>query len=191
MSDHQVNLYFIALIPHIELREQIKVLKKEIKEQFNATHALRSPAHITLQMPFKSSNEDEPYLINTLQEFAANQNAFMVKLSGFNCFSPRVIFVKVIDYEPIISVHAKLKKVLIEKMQFEENVITQNIHPHMTIASSDLSVETFSGAWGEFEKRKFEASFLTKSLFLLKHNGKFWDIYQEFLFKKSAKQVFI
>lgn len=184
MSDYWGNLYLIALIPHIELREQIKVFKKEMKERFNAKHALKSPAHITIQMPFKSSNKDEPYLINTLHEFAANQNAFMVELSGFDCFSPRVIFVKVIDYEPIISVHAKLKKVLIEKMEYEENVISPNIHPHVTIATRDLSVKNFGGAWREFEKREFEASFLSKSLFLLKHNGRFWDIYREFLFKE-------
>lgn len=183
-SDHQVNLYFIALIPHLELREQIKAFKEEIKKRYNATHALRSPAHITLQMPFKISKKDEPYLINTLKEFTAHQKMFMVNLSGFYCFLPKVIFVKIIDHEPIISIHTQLQKVLTEKMAFKENIITQNFHPHMTIASGDLSVEAFREAWVEFEKREFEASFLTKSLFLLKHNGKFWEIYREFLFKK-------
>lgn len=189
VSDHQANLYFIALIPHIELRERIKALKAEMKERFNAAHALRSPAHITLQMPFKSSGKDEPYLINALQEFAAYQKRFMVRLSGFDCFSPKVIFVKAIDHEPIIAVHTQLKKVLTDKMEFKENEITQNSYPHMTIASRDLSVEAFNEAWVEFEKREFEASFLTKSLFLLKHNGKFWEIYREFLFEKWAKQL--
>ncbi|MBT8298865.1 MAG: 2'-5' RNA ligase family protein [Maribacter sp.] len=184
ISDHQMNLYFIALIPHLELRERIKALKEELKERFNAAHALRSPAHITLQMPFRRSKEDEPYLIDTLQEFAADQKRFTVRLSGFDCFSPRVIFVKVIDHEPIISIHAQLKQVLTDKMKFTEKAINQNIHPHMTIATRDLSIEAFHGAWREFEKREFEASFLTKSLFLLKHNGKFWDVYREFLFAK-------
>jgi len=186
MADHRVNLYLIALIPHIELREQIKALKTELKERFHAKHALKSPAHITLQMPFKTSNKDEPYLIKTLQEFAANQDAFQVELSGFGCFSPRVIFVKAIEHDPIISLHAKLKKVLIEGMAFEEHIISQDIHPHMTIATRDLSVGNFKAAWGGFKKREFEASYLNKSLFLLKHNGKFWDIYREFLFKNQA-----
>jgi len=183
MSDHKLNLYFVALVPHIELQEHVKAFKKEIKEWFNAKYALKSPAHIILQMPFRISNEDEPYLIGALQELAASQNAFMLKLSGFGCFSPRVIFVKVIDCEALISIHAKLKRVLMEKMAFKEHVVTTNIHPYMTIAIRDLSVKAFRGAWGEFEKREFEASFLSQSLFLLKHNGKFWDIYREFLFK--------
>ena len=184
VSDNQTNLYFIALIPHQELREQIKALKEEMKERFNAARALRSPAHITLQMPFRRSEEDEPYLIDTLQEFAVGQKKFMVKLSGFDCFSPRVIFVKVIEHEPIIAVHAQLKQFLTDKMDFKEKVITQYIHPHMTLASRDLSVAAFHSAWQEFERREFEASFISRSLFLLKHNGNFWEIYREFLFKK-------
>jgi len=188
MSDHKQNLYFIALVPHIELREQIKALKEEIKERFKAKHALKSPAHITLQMPFKRSSDDEPYLIRTLEEFASKQNAFRVDLSGFGCFSPRVIFVNVNDFEPIIAVHAKLQKVLIEKMAFEENVITPKLHPHMTLATRDLRTKTFRGAWGEFKKKEFEASFLCQSLFLLKHNGKFWDIHREFLFNESDQK---
>ena len=183
VSDHQLNLYFIALIPHIALRAQVKAFKEELKERFNATKALRSPAHITLQMPFKISTQDEPYLMDTLQEFATVQKKFLVKLSGFDCFSPKVIFVKVMDHEPIISVHTQLRQVLSDKMEFKENMLTHNLHPHMTIATRDLSVEAFGSAWGEFKKREFEASFLTKSLFLLKHNGKFWEIYREFLFK--------
>jgi len=183
ISDTKVNLYLLALVPHIELLDEIEALKEEIKERFNAAHALKSPAHITLQMPFRRSVEDEPYLINTLQEFAAGQNALLIKLSGFDCFLPRVIFVKVIDHGPVISAHAQLKQALIDNMKFEEKEVTQNIHPHMTIASRDLDVEAFNKAWVEFEKREFKASFWAKSLFLLKHNGESWDIYREFLFK--------
>ena len=182
MSDPRQNLYFIALIPHMELREQIEALKKEMKERLNAKHALKSPAHITLQMPFKSSNEIEPHLTHTLQEFADNQTPFMIKLSDFGCFSPRVIFVKVNKHAPINSLHAKLITILSEEMEFGEKVISQNIHPHMTIATRDLSTVNFKLAWSEFSDKEFEASFLCKSLFLLKHNGSFWDIYKEFCF---------
>jgi 2'-5' RNA ligase len=184
ISDQHLNLYFIALIPHLELREQIKALKEEMKERYNAAHALKSPAHITLQMPFRRRKADEPHLINTLEEFALDQNKFMVSLSGFDCFSPKVIYVKVIDHEPIIYIHAQLKQVLTNKMGFKEKVVTQNVHPHMTIATRDLSVEAFHKAWAEFAKRVFEASFLAKSIYLLKHNGRFWEIHREFSFTK-------
>lgn len=186
VTTHHTNLHFIALIPHLELREHIKALKTEMKARFNAGRALRSPAHITLQMPFRCPAKEEPRLIHTLQAFAAIQKPFRVTLSGFGCFSPKVIFIKVLDHDPIIAVHSQLKQALTDHMAFKAKGTTQNFHPHMTIASRDLRVAAFKEAWGEFEKREFEASFLTQSLFLLKHNGKCWDIYREFLFDKGT-----
>ncbi len=184
MSDQKSNLYFIALVPPMELREQIEVLKEEMQIRFNAKHALKSPAHITLQMPFRIHKKNEPSLIEILQKTATNQGTFELKLSGFDCFSPRVIFVKVINHDPIIPLHGKLISLLSQKMDLGEKVISQHIHPHMTIATRDLSSEKFKIAWNEFKNKAFEGSFLCKSLFLLKHNGKHWDIYREFHFNK-------
>jgi len=41
----------------------------------------------------------------------------------------------------------------------------------------------FKKAWGEFKNFPFEAQFEAKSIFLLKHNGKNWDINRELKFK--------
>ena len=179
-----MNLYLIALIPHLELREQIRSLKEEMKVRFYTKHALKSPAHITLQMPFKRSKEDEHHLISILQEFASGQYSFKVELSNFSCFSPRVIFVKVENHEPIIELQSKMKKALSDGLSFKENEVSKNIHPHMTIATRDLTEKAFLKAWSAFEKHEFKATFKAKSLFLLKHNGKSWDIYKEFLFQE-------
>lgn len=176
------NLYFIALVPHINLREQIKELKEEIKERFNTATALKSPAHITLQKPFKRSEINESDLINTLKEFAKQQNIFNLELSGFGCFSPHVIYVKVTNQQPVLKIHVELKKVLIHKLKFKEKELIPKIHPHLTIATRDLTKQEFDKAWSEFEKREFRESFTVNSLFLLKHNGKYWDIYKEFMF---------
>jgi hypothetical protein len=53
----------------------------------------------------------------------------------------------------------------------------------MTIATRDLTEKAFEKAWPEYRPRIFQAGFIVKSLFLLKHNGKFWEINREFLFK--------
>jgi len=179
-----MSLYFIAIIPHFQLREQIQSLKDEMKVRFHAKHAIKSPAHITLQMPFKRNKEDEPFIIERLQNFASNHNLFNIELNGFECFFPRVIFVRVKDHKPIIDLHTNLKKVLVDELSFKENEISNKIHPHMTIATRDLTDKAFLKAWPEFEQRKFKASFTVKNLFLLKHNGKYWDIFKEFLFQE-------
>lgn len=180
---HQ-HLYFIALIPPIELRERIKALKEEMKETFKAQHALKSPAHITLQMPFKCSNELEPFMFEVLEEFSSHQTSFKISLLDFDCFTPRVIFVKVKNHASIKSLHSNFIHIFSKNMDIGEKVISWNIHPHMTIATRDLSFENFNIAWPIFKEKEFEASFLCKSLFLLKHNGKSWDIHREFLFKR-------
>jgi 2'-5' RNA ligase len=179
-----MSLYFIAIIPHLNLREQVRFLKEEMKRRFHAKHALKSPAHLTLQMPFRRNYEGEPLLIVELQNFAAKHSKFTIELNGFGCFSPRVIFIKVKDHKPIIDLHTNLKKVLVDELSFKENEISNKIHPHMTIATRDLTDKAFLKAWPEFEQRRFKASFTVKNLFLLKHNGKSWDIYKEFLFQE-------
>jgi 2'-5' RNA ligase len=177
------ELYLIALIPPEELRDAIRQLKEEVKGKFNAKHALKSPAHITLQMPFKKAPDQEAYTIEALEQLAALQSPFPVGLSGFGCFTPRVIFVKVENHLPIIELHASLNRVLTEELNFKPNEVMPTIHPHVTIATRDLTEIAFSKAWEGFKERTFNASFEANSLFLLKHNGKFWDIYREFLFK--------
>lgn len=179
-----MSLYFIAIIPCPELREQVRLLKEEMKGRFHAKHALKSPAHITLQMPFKRNEEDESLLIKELENFATKQNLYSVELKGFGCFSPRVIFVKVKDHKPITVLYSNLKNVLTDELSFKENEVSNKIYPHMTIATRDLTEDAFLKAWPEYEQRKFNASFTVNSLFLLKHNGKCWDIYKEFLFQE-------
>ncbi|WP_089377264.1 2'-5' RNA ligase family protein [Lutibacter flavus] len=179
------NLYYIGLLPHFKLRKEVKVLKEELMVHFNTKSALKSPAHITLQKPFKFSKIKEHFLIETLKHFAEQQNQFNINLNGFGCFSRRVIFIDVTNHKPVLSIHAELKKLLFHELEFKENEISSKIYPHITIATRDLSKENFDKAWPLFEFRKFKASFLVNSLFLLKHNGKFWDIYKEFQFKNK------
>lgn len=178
------QLYFIALIPDQNLSDRVKLLKEEMKKNFNAKHALKSPAHITLQMPFKKESDFEPEIIATLNEFASKQNHFIVKLSGFDHFNQRAIYLKVLNHTSINMLHTSLLKTLKNKLHLDTKDLSHNILPHMTIATRDLDSTHFSLTWNTFKERSFETQFSARSIFLLKHNGKFWDIYREFLFAK-------
>ena len=176
------KLYFIALIPGELLREKIKRLKLEIKDRFGARHALKSPAHITLQMPFRMDETTEEKWLSVLSHLAKRQTPFDVKLSGFGCFAPRVIYVKVAGYKEIIGLFEQLKQTLAENPVLSGIRTTKELHPHMTLATRDLTKEMFELAWPGFKDRSFEDTFTAQSFFLLKHNGKYWDIYREFSF---------
>lgn len=181
------RLYFIALLPPEEIREDVRQLKLEMKKRFDASHALKSPAHITLQMPFRREEEFESEIIETLQNFAVNQSPFALSLNGFDAFPPRVLFIKIEEHPPVQNLHSKLNVVLSNSLSFTEKEIKQQLHPHLTIATRDLHKAAFHAAWDEFKNREFRASFDVNSLFLLKHNGKYWDIFREFPFNKTVK----
>ena len=173
----------IALVPPRALRDRIKALKDEMKEGYQASHALKSPAHITLQMPFRYRATDESRMLGSLCEFARPREAFKVRLSGFGCFPPRVLFARVENHSPIVRLHDGLQEFLRNDLEFPPNPRPRPIHPHMTIATRDLEEDKFHQAWRAFESREFEAAFLADRLHLLKHNGSLWELFKEFPFQ--------
>ena len=179
------ELYLIALVPHEKLRSSIRDLKLEMKGRFDASHALIAPAHITLQMPFRRDEAFEKTLFNELEHFASGQQIFDITLNGFDAFPPRVIFIKIENHQPIIELHSTFQEMLKTSLGFTDKELMSRFHPHLTIATRDLSKKKFQKACPEFKERDFMASFSADGLYLLKHNGKHWELYREFEFGES------
>ena len=175
-------MYFIGLVPPEDIRDRVRALKLEMQRRFGAGHALKSPAHITLQMPFRLSGEKIEVLEMSLREFSALQTRFHLHLVDFDCFAPRVIFIGVKNSKPLIGLEGDLKKALSGKGILPAGEGDLPFHPHMTIATRDLNEAAFHKAWPEFEQRSFRMEFEAKSLFLLRHNGSLWELYREFEF---------
>jgi 2'-5' RNA ligase len=180
--NQRMSLYFIALIPHRDIREKVLELKEEMKERFKAGHALKSPAHITLQKPFERFPEEDTGLKEVLRLFASSQHSFTVDFNGFGSFAPRVIYIKITNPEPVLLLHSRLNRVLLAELHFTRGEIMKDVQPHITIATRDLTPAAFNEAWPEIKDRQFSASFNVHSIFLLKHNGRNWDILEEFPF---------
>lgn len=180
-----MNLYLLALLPAEKLREEIRLLKLEMKDRFGAGHALKSLAHITLQMPFRKACSEEEPMIARLNSLSSTFRSFLVELNGFSAFPPRVIFLHIENPNPIKKMRKKLLPVLREELKIPAGRTDRVFNPHLTIATRDLTEDTFNSAWPEYQNRPFAASFKVDSFFLLKHNGKFWDIFKEFEFSKA------
>lgn len=176
-------LYFAALIPPSQVKDEILQLKLEIREKFNASHALKLPAHITILAPFWLESDKQSDLLKTLENQAQARNAFAVELKNFGHFGQRVIYVRVVDHEPITKVYKHLSPIA---ETFDPDFSSSRIHPHITIATRDLTSANFQEAWKEFKIRSYANSFKAKALFLLKHNGKRWEILNEFAFAEDA-----
>lgn len=176
-----VYRYFLAIIPPDPLAEKVTALKNEFVERFNSRAALRSPAHITLHMPFQWKEAKEEKLFHLLAQ-TTNFKPFTIILDGFGAFSPRTIFI-----QPQYS--AELEQMNIALLQATKRALNLlhvihigGYHLHMTVAFRDLRKAQFFEAWPEYENREFKDAFEVNSYWLLKHNGKFWEAYREFKF---------
>jgi 2'-5' RNA ligase len=77
-----------------------------------------------------------------------------------------------------------LKRVLTDTLGFTREEIMQHVQPHITVATRDLTRVAFNEAWPEMKDREFTGRFTVKSVFLLRHNGRHWDILLECPFDK-------
>lgn len=178
-----MSLYFIALIPPENIKEEIRSFKEEVKEKYNVKHALKLPAHITLQKPFKMPSPLEEELRAFLDKFSKKQQVFEIEVSGFGRFDQRAIFAEVTNKQPVIELFDKLQEGIAPFVHPKDK--QHNIHPHLTIATRDLGRQNFPRVWEDFKDKNYEAIFKTESLFLLKHNGKLWEIISEDFFDNN------
>lgn len=174
--------YFIGIIPPSPVREQALELKQIFKDQYQSKAALNSPPHITLHMPFEWKAKREKELIDQLTKFSNTQPSFIISLSGFSCFAPRVIFIQVKACDLLTTVQKQLHRFCKTQLNlFNAQYQDQPFHPHLTVAFRDLKKATFQQAWEEFKDRKFEAEFKVNQLVLLKHDGKRWQPFADLL----------
>jgi 2'-5' RNA ligase len=170
------ELYFIALIPPEPLREQIQDLKLEVAEQFDTSHSLNAPPHITLISPFRVSYDKVSSLQSLLEVYAQGHSPFQVQLKDFATFPPRVIFIDVKISETLQQFQQKLELMIRADHDFGYNYQERPFHPHVTLAFKDLSKENFYNAWDEFKDRDIEEDFTADQFYLLKYNGEVWEV---------------
>lgn len=179
-----MGLYFIALITPEDINQEIKSLKEEVKAKYGLIHALKLPAHITLQKPFKAETEKEREIKIALQNFSKDQSPFEIKISGFGRFDQRAIFAEVANKQPVTELFERMQNLVFTFVNKKDR--QEDIYPHLTIATRDLDHNTFPRVWIDFKDRKYEASFTAGSLSLLKHNGKIWDILMKHDFAEGS-----
>ena len=174
--------YFIAIIPPQPILSTIENLKNTISETYQIKGALRSPAHITLHMPFTWQEENEQQLIDSLQLFRF-KDELTIHLDSFSFFQPRVVFINIEADESLRELQKKLvNHVKINLQLFNQADDLRGFHPHVTIAFRDLKKPVFYKLWEEFKDKTFNETFTCQSFFLLKHINQRWEPFKEFNF---------
>jgi 2'-5' RNA ligase len=171
------SLYFIAILPPEEIAAEVTKWKEYMRDHFESSRALKSPAHITLFAPFWMAATDEKELEACVAKVAEKHRLFRLDLNGFKAFPPRVIYIAPEYSYPLDElqgdVRSNVNAFLLERIKdFEPD--KHSFNPHMTIAYRDLTKENFMRAWPEFENRPFHASFIVNHVYLLRHDRQKW-----------------
>jgi 2'-5' RNA ligase len=185
-KDDNLKQYFVAFIPPSPIYDETLALKEYFREKYNSKAALNSPPHITLHMPFRWKEQKEHDLAKKIQEFVKRYDPIKVCLDNFFSFPPRVIFINVAKSEILDDFQKNMERFFKKELDlFNANYQERPYHPHLTLAFRDLRKEAYRNAWDEFKSREYKAEFMADKLALLKHDGKRWNVKQEFTLESS------
>lgn len=184
MSKQERKRYFIAIIPPEPLFSKVENLKKELMLNYHTAAALRSPAHITLHMPFLWSEAKESRLFQVLAQ-TSKYEPFTVELNGFGAFPPRTLYIQPEHNQALHEFQESITHQTRKQLNLFHAEHINGFQPHMTIAFRDLKKPDFYKAWEEFKDKPFEDEFTAEGFWLLKHTGKFWIAYKYFAFTQA------
>lgn len=171
--------YFLAIVPEKPLYDEIHAIKEAIGLAYHTRGALRSPAHITLHMPFLWNEAKEEKLSLLLGDFAEKHKPVSLTLNGFASFPPRVVFIAVEENPDLVILQHELFKFCKMRLNlFNANYQDRPFHPHITLAFRDLRKDQFKILWREMEHKPFHASFVADKIALLKHDGQRWNVHE-------------
>ncbi|MET0393859.1 MAG: 2'-5' RNA ligase family protein [Chitinophagaceae bacterium] len=177
MPEHQ--LYYIAILCPDQIDRMVLDHKLWLKEQFGCAHALKSPAHLTLVPPFRLEESREEELIQLLRTFTGPTGGLTITLNGFGHFSKKVLYIHV---EETPALHEIKKQADIHFEALAGHVIKPDIrpfHPHITLATRDLSPHDFDRAWAHVSDLSFDETFWSGTMSLLRLSPGRWQVIAE------------
>jgi 2'-5' RNA ligase len=164
----RMQKYFLAIIPPAHVQEHCLDLKNEIKEKYQVKYALKSPAHVTLKMPFSYNEAKEKDLISKLSIFLSTVQPFSVNVGGVGAFGRRVIYLKVQKTEPLVKLQQELKGFCRRELNLVEELSDRNFEPHMTVAYKDLKDQYFDAILDLAEQSAVSGELFVGAIHLLK-----------------------
>lgn len=133
-----IQKYFLAFVPEGEFQTRVTKLKLEIKDRYQAKFSLKSPAHITVKMPFVYNEAKEDKLISKLGGFVSDFKPMCMKIRGVKTFGERVIYLGVDASQDLFEFQRELKTFCKRELNLVDELSDRNFHPHMTIAFKDI-----------------------------------------------------
>lgn len=168
--------YFIAVVPLGDVQNDATRVKEELKEVFGLKYALKSPAHVTLKMPFSWNEAKEEDLIEMVGGFLNQKIGFSLGFDGFGRFGKRVIFIKSKPNNLLNVLQSELADYCKRELNLVKELSDFNYTPHMTVAFKDIKEKQFDEYWQFIKSKKFKGRFDVKSLSILKRVEGKWVV---------------
>ncbi len=177
--------YFLAIVPDESLLAEAENLKLKLREKFGIKYALRSPAHVTVKMPFSYNEAKEGKLVEKLKSFLAGVDPFEIEVNGVDNFRNRVVFWNVEANERLNAFQQALKIYCKRELNLVDELSDRNFHPHMTIAFKDIKPKQFDEVYEFVKGIPIHAMIDIRELTILKRLDSRWVIYKKI---KMGKQ---
>lgn len=162
--------YFIAITLPEPLHSQVELIKRNIYEKYGTRSVLKSPAHITIVPPFFWGNEAE--LLEVIHSFSFP--SFEIELKNYNCFSPSVVYIDVVENENLKQLHQQFNSIFFHRYPQLNKRHPYSFHPHVTVGNRDWKKENFTACWNEYGGKNFAGNFKFEKLSLLKNVNSLW-----------------
>jgi 2'-5' RNA ligase len=172
--------YFIAIVPSGEVQEKATALKNQLQEVFGLKYALKSPAHVTLKMPFLWNEAKEEILFLKLNEFFMERGIFDLEYRGFGKFRKKVIFIQPKKTLALMKLQSELNQFCKQKLLLKEELSDFAFEPHMTIAFGDIKESKFDEYWSWIKEQQFFGKEAVNQIGILKKVKGKWIVCQFF-----------
>jgi len=179
--------YFLAIVPAVNIQEEAKAIKELVKEKYNAKHALKSPAHVTLKMPFVWNEYKEDKLQGLLRDFFSRQGSFSIEFKGIGRFGRRIMYVRVSYGPELPEMQERLNQFCRKELKLNEELSDRAYTPHMTLVYSDLKKQFFDECWAMLKERGFYGKMEVKNVALLKKINYRWHVLMNFELSTTNK----
>ncbi|WP_236252716.1 2'-5' RNA ligase family protein [Echinicola sp. 20G] len=172
--------YFLAIVPDEGIQADALAIKQEVLEKYNAKHALKSPAHVTLKMPFVYSEKKEGKLAELLMAFFAGFKSFPIEFKGIGRFGKRIMYARVRHGEELPTLQQSLGQFCKVELKQVQELSDKAYTPHMTLVYSDLKDRYFDECWSMVKAKGFYGKMEVKKVALLKKINYRWYVIKEF-----------
>jgi len=175
-----VGLFFLAILPPKEVRDEIRVWQNWVAENFQVKAALGSPPHITIYPPVRWPLAGLSAWKNTLARFAKGMPKIPVTMQGFHHFGEQVVYADVEQSPALMHFRKSFMEYWTQSLGAKSPIHADSYHPHITLAFRNLTPVSFKGIWEKFASLAYNRKFSAGDLVLLKHLSPGWEIEESF-----------